>query len=71
MAADDQVFNLGSWRNDVEGDLDLRFQLDVTASRPGDAFYTSFIATTVPLPPAVWLLGAALAALFRPRRRHG
>lgn len=66
---DDHVLDLGNWRTDLQGDLDLRFLLDLTASRPGDAFYTSFVATTVPLPSGVWLLGTAVAALVRYRRR--
>lgn len=59
---DDQVFDLGNWRLGLEGDMDLKFMLDLTASRPGDAFYASFLATTVPLPPSAVLLGTAIAA---------
>ena len=66
---DDYVFDLGNWRTDLQGDLDLRFLLDLTASRPGDAFYTSFVATTVPLPPSFWLLGTGVIALVRYRSR--
>ena len=67
---DDHVIDLGNWRTDLQGDLDLRFMLDLTASRPDDAFYASFVATTVPIPPGVWLLGTAVAGLVAYRRRR-
>lgn len=66
---DDHVIDLGNWRTDLQGDLDLRFMLDLTASRPDDAFYASFVATTVPLPSGVWLLGTAVTGLVGYRQR--
>ena len=71
----DHVFDLGDWTAGLQGDLDLRFSLDVIASRPGDAFYMNFVATTVPAPPGLLLLGTALAGLWpahlvRRRRAH-
>ena len=71
----DHLFDLGDWSSGLDGNLDLRFSLDVTASRPGDAFYMNFVATTVPLPGSIFFLGTALAGLLqlkaRNAQRHG
>jgi hypothetical protein len=68
---DDSVLNLGAWSVGIDGILDLRFQLDAIVSGPNDRFSVDYLAGTaaVPVPPAVWLFGSALAMLGWLRRR--
>jgi len=65
----DQVLTISDWDTGLVGDLDLKLQLDLTASTPGDRFYASFVTGIVPVPPAVWLFGSAMMLLAGMRRR--
>jgi hypothetical protein len=65
----DQILTVSDWSMGLVGVLDLKFQLDLTASTAGDGFYMNFVTGTVPVPPALWLFGSALGLLGWIRRR--
>jgi hypothetical protein len=70
----DRLLEITDWSTGLDGDLDLSFQLDLVTSQRFDGFSVEFMAglTPVPLPPAVWVLASALAALgTRARWRKG
>ena len=68
---DDKLFAISGWALGLTDDLDLKFQFDLTASSASDGYFTNFVVgiNSVPVPPAVWLFGSALALLGWMRRK--
>ena len=60
---DDQLLTISSLGGSLVGDLDLKFQFDLTASTAGDGYFTNFVVGTVPIPATVWLFGSGLLGL--------
>jgi len=66
---DDKRIDLGDWTSGLVGDLDLGFQLDITASVVNDGFHLNLVAGVVPVPPSVWLFGSGLLGMIGIARR--
>jgi hypothetical protein len=62
----DNLLSIVNWSAGADGELDVTFRMVMTGGQPTHGFAFNLVAggvNPVPLPPTVWLLSSALAAL--------